>query len=289
MEFAFTKSARKNKAKYEPTSVRQWIHHMLSEFFGTIWLSLGLAGLAAILPNGNVAEHYFLNPVFVGLYAGFIVVGTCLLFFLRWSCDLNPAVTTYRMITGANTYRYSFAKIAVQMVAATIAGLMLYGMAKGNYLEKNTTSYEAVVPFNGFDMLGKSSFPGKLTINNGTAFMWVFFGEMLITSILLWPIFTKSIKDKYRDLIICFIIAFDVMGAICFGTAAINPARGFTQQVPTLFFSHVKLSEVVVSTIALMLGGFAAPFFLVAMQELTAKLINPLYTKGIKWKNVHHT
>ncbi len=293
MEFAFTKTSRKDKALYEPKSILQWIHHMLSEFFGTIWLSLGLAGIAAITVGGKIAEHYLINPVIVGLYAGFIVVGTCLLFFLRWSCDLNPAVTTYRVITGANTYRYGLAKIAVQMIAATIAGLMLYGMAKGNMHGK----YEAVVPFNGADMLNKKNTLINIgitpIINGGTIFIWVFIGEMVITTILLWPIFTKSIKDKYRDIMICFIISIDVMGAIYFGTAAINPARGFTQQLPTLFFNQSlspgEMHNVIISTFALILGGLAAPFFLVIMQWLTSKYINPLYTRGIKWKNIHHT
>ena len=78
----------------EPKSLNIWIKHGLSELIGTFILSLLLAGLSIVaIGSDKIIEVFMLHKIIVGFYAGFIAVGLVIFIFIRWSCDLNPAVT----------------------------------------------------------------------------------------------------------------------------------------------------------------------------------------------------
>ena len=284
--FKFTKESRKSSE--EPKDVTTWIKHGVAEFIGTIVLTMFLAGLSTVITSdGKTIESFFIHPILVGFYSGFIVIGTILIIFLRWSCDLNPAVTIYRMINGTNKIKYGFFKLAIQFVAGVIAGLIIYGI--GNSISGDGVANHAI---DAWKADGKSFLVSTLKDKQSVASggTWIFFIEMVMTTVLLFPIFSPNINDKYRDLLIMFIISLAVFMGILGGTAAINPARGLGQQVPGLFFGHHagqanSANSLIVATITMMLGGIAAPFFYALMQGFGEKYFNPWFVKAISFKN----
>ncbi|MBW0596907.1 hypothetical protein [Mycoplasmopsis anatis] len=110
-----------------------------------------------------------------------------------------------------------------------------------------------------------------------------------MTAILLFPIFSPNINDKYRDLMIMFIISLSVWMGILGGSAAINPARGLAQQLPYLFnAAHTGASvtnSFIGGTIAMTLGSSLAPIFYLFIQGVTQKYVNPFVVYCIKFKN----
>lgn len=287
--FQLQREKRKTREE-EPKTLKVWISHGLSEFFGTIILSLALAGLSISVGRGRVVEHYFLHPILVSFYAGFIAVGFVLVVFLRWSADLNPAVTITRVLRGRNTYRYGLYKVTIQMVAAIVTGLIIYGLGKiqGEHNGTHQITNHAIDAYaaDGSSYISKIA-NARQSVSGGS--VWIFLSELLITSTLLFPIFSKRISDRYRDVMIMFIISIAVGFAILNKTAAINPARGLAQQVPGLFFGyHTSASHSAYSlnmaTIAMLAGTFGAPFFYVFVQGATDKF-NIVFTSMVRFKN----
>ena len=289
--FSYFKVGTKNRKKAEqPKDLMTWLVHGASEFIGTIVLSLGLAGLSTVATSdGKVAEAFFPHEAMVGFYAGFIVVGFVLVVFLRWSCDLNPAVTLYRWVNGTNKTNYVMYKLAIQFVAGILAGLAIYGMGKTHGAEYSSTIHDVVtnhaITLHG---AGKGTFFYQPN-NVGRAFI-IFAVEFVIMMILLFSVFSESINNKFRDLMIMFIISMDVWMGILGGTAAINPARGLAQQVPGLFFGHhagnaESLNDIRYATLAMELGCLLAPFGYAFIQGATTHYINPMVIGAIKFKN----
>ncbi len=289
--FEFFKFKKRDRLHAEePKDKLTWAKHGFSEFFGTLLLSLSLAGLSTIVAGtSNPAELYFLHPVLVGFYAGFIAVGGVLFIFLRWSCDLNPAVTITRLLKGTNTLKYGIFKIVIQMVAGILTGLIIYGFGKlGNAYQNGTqVSNHAISSIAAAD---KAFVKIGLSKSIAAGSTWIFFVELVMTGILLFPIFSGIISDKYRDFGIMFIISLSVWMGILGGTAAINPARGIAQQVPGLFFGHdvghsKSYADIVSATMAMEAGTFMAPFFYVLMQGILTEWVNPIVVKIIHFKN----
>ncbi|WP_416756143.1 aquaporin [Mycoplasma aquilae ATCC BAA-1896] len=220
----------------KPCDFKTWIVHGISEFIGTILISLGLAGLSIYTASGAVAESYLLHPIIVGFYAGFIVVGFCLFVFLRWSCDLNPSVSLYRYLNGTNDGWYTTYKIFCQTLGAFVAGSLIYwwgSLSAKDGLISNAPIGAITAAQKSFVDYSKLTSVNQLIAAGST---WIFFIELVMTSILLFPIFSPNINNKYRDLYIMFIISLSVWMGLLGGTAAINPARGMAQQIPALFF-----------------------------------------------------
>lgn len=302
--FKFKKSQR--IFSEQPVDKLTWAKHGVSEFFGTIMISLFLAGLSTVISssNGKIVEEYMVHPILVGFYAGFIAVGIVLIIFLRWSCDLNPAVTIYRMITARNTYKYGFYKLGIQFIGGIVAGLIIYGDGSlvGFHGSLDAATGKIVADPNGhlvanhaIDAVGsakKAFFYDAVKKNYSVAegAGIIFLIEMVMTSVLLFPIFSPAISNKYRDLMICFVISMSVWMGLLGGTAAINPARGLAQQVPGLFFGYeagnsASWDSLVGATVAMIFGGAFAPFFLCTVQELSVKFINPWLSYAIEFKN----
>lgn len=297
--FSFFKlSKKKREMEQEPKNLITWIKHGLSEFFGTIFLSLTLAGLSTYF-GGQQFEHKFLvHPVLIGFYAGFIAVGLCLIIFLRWSCDLNPAVTLTRYLNGTNTGRYALMKFANQMLGCVIAALIIYG--SGRLFNPEGLANQPIDAYNS----ATKSFENFHDSSNAIALggTWIFFIEIVMTSILLFPIFSPNIKDKYRDMLICFVIALSVWMGLLSGTAALNPARGLAQQLPTLMFTGqfeslvgtttgatgnlgVNLQSVQVATASMFFGCLLSPIFYLFAQGFAKTIFNPMLVGLIHYKN----
>lgn len=279
--FKFTKKRRQNTQ--EPANKQTWIKHAISEFIGTIFISMGLAGLSIYVGNKQIENLFLLHYTIVGFFAGFIVVGLCLFFFLRWSCDLNPAVTLTRYLNGTNTGRYALMKFAMQVLGMFAAAGIIYAIG----MNTSTTGMpnEPILA----DVAAGKAFDNVKSDDVMAGSTWIFFTELVMTAILLFPIFSPNINDKYRDLIIMFIISLSVWMGILGGSAAINPARGLAQQLPYLFNAASTGATVsnsfIGGTIAMTLGSSLAPVFYLFIQGITQKYVNPFVVYCIKFKN----
>lgn len=301
--FKYYRGSKNRNLAEQPKNKKTWIIHLISEFIGSIWISLGLAGLS-ILVNGTALETKFLlHNIIVGFFAGFIIVGSCLFIFGRWSCDLNPSVTIYRWLNGTNTTKYAILKIIIQMLGGIAAGLIIYGIgystnngASGNASNLAISStVSANKDFLSFNNQGDQALIGGS--------LWIFFGEMVMTAILLFPIFSPRFEAKYRDLMILFIISLSVWLGILLGSAAINPARGLAQQVPDLFFgiksgssankqvisgnldSNKQMADLLSATFMMILGDLCAPLFYAIVQGFSDLYVNPFVNRVIGFKN----
>lgn len=306
--FKFFKIRKANRPDaVEPQSAFAWFKHLTSEIIGTIWISLALAGLSILISGKPLESFFLLHNVIVGFFAGFIVVGSCLMIFARWSVDLNPSVTLYRWINGTNSSKYAFAKILSQIIGCILAGLIIWviGYATNNKNASNL-SISSLTAANK-DFLDFNNLKNGASITNAivSGSLWIFFGEMVMTSILLFPIFSPRIDSKYRDLFIFFIISLSVWMGILQGSAAINPARGFSQQLPDLFFGlkndssamknlegttwqgnfNIGKIDLISATIAMILGDLCAPIFYAIIQGLTEKYFNNWNNAIINFRN----
>ena len=291
------KSAERKPLAEQPKDTATWIKHGISEFIGTIVLAIMLAGLSTVAAGTDkVAEAYFLHPFLVGMYAGFLAIGFLLFVFLRWSCDLNPAVTITRMLKGTNTYKYGFFKIAIQFTAAIVAGLIIYGLGSLGeaYKANGEQIHNHAILASGAASKSLLFKDFNVATSEASGALWIFFGEMIMMAILLYSVFSRQIKDKYRDFAIMFIIAMDVWMGILLGSAAINPARGLSQQVPGLFFGAEAgnadhIGDIVKATIAMEAGTLFAPFLFVFLQGFVESYVNPMIHKAIAFKNFRST
>ncbi|MGZ9800383.1 aquaporin [Mycoplasma sp. AC1221] len=325
--FSFFKLRRKNRTSAErPKDIKSWIIHGFSEFFGTLLLTLLLAGLSTnitvVKGQGSplTIENFLLHPIVVGFYVGFIAVGLVLFIFNRWSSDLNPAVSMYRYLCGSQTGWYVSYKIFMQMLAAIVAGAIIFAVGKAT--TEHHIGYLSNQPWNTITATKKAYyfFRGDWTPNYAmlSGSIWIFFIELIMTAILLFPIFSPNINDKYRDILIMFIISLAVWMGLLGGSVAINPFRGLAQQLPVLAFENniasdgylqikntlqgydvikdatnsvsaavvsVYRNSVISATISMMLGGLFAPAFYMFMQGLTARWFNPCVLKIIGFKN----
>lgn len=279
----------------EPKDLITWIKHGFSEFIGTFVLSLALAGLSTVVASGTgkeakVVEEFMVSPILVGFYAGFIAVGFVLIVFLRWSCDLNPAVTITRMLRGTNTYRYGFYKIFIQFLGALLAGLVIwaFGHLADATKDGDRVYNHAISARNVYDKILKPAQGiGHKLIKGGVA---IFAIETVITSLLLWPIFSPTISEKHRDWIIMLSISMTVWMAILGGSAALNPARGIAQQFPAIFSGHhagnlESNADLMTSTLSMEVGTFFGPFFYLFMRGFVSSYLNPIVHKMIAFRN----
>ncbi|MBZ4195451.1 hypothetical protein LAD73_01795 [Mycoplasma sp. 1331] len=286
--YHFSKASREN-AK-EPNDLLTWSINLISEFFGTIFISIAFAGLS-ILINGRKLGSYMLNDVVVGFYAGFAVIGPASLFFGHWSADMNPINSIYKIINGRDTVLYGMSKIIVQFFGGISAGLMIYTI--GTWTNDGNAANIAIsaVEVAKKDFL-KWNNTGQSALIGGSG--WIFFGELTVAAIFLFPSFTPRLNgrnEKYRTIMKMFIFSLCVWTGSLIGSTAINPARGLAQQIPALFFGIKDGStlhgqtDLILSTIFLVLGGCFAPLFYALVQGFTETYFNPLINKIFYYHN----
>ncbi|ATO30879.1 hypothetical protein CO229_02010 [Mycoplasmopsis bovirhinis] len=304
--FSYFKLKKHQRLNAEmPKDTQTWIIHGISEIVGTALLSLLLAGLSTFVKRHGepiIIEEYLIHPVLVGFFAGFIAVGLVLFLFLRFSCDLNPAVSITRYLNGTNHGKYTLFKLGMQIIGAFLAGVIIYGVGKSQV----GNSYIANAPINSMVAAKKSFSPFvQEGVNSAllSGSLWIFFFEMVVTAILLVPIFSPRIDNKYRDTFIMAIISFSVWMGILTGSAAINPARGLVQQLPTLLFeapgkdsfaayaNSLGVSQVsawtgvVAGTFSMLLGTLLGPILYLFIQGFTETFFNPFVIKMTTFKN----
>ena len=187
-----SRSKRKEIILVEPQKLKSWVIHFFSEIFGTFILTFMFGGLFIVLPNGHYVIAYLYSPIFISLYSGFIVVGILSLFFKRWSSDLNPIISIYKLIIGAETYRYCFFKIFSQIIGSILCGVaIMYFTSDIVKTGRNVFINNIVTNHGFFDKQVFSKFEG---------FIFTVICEFIVGTLFVWTVFTKSIRNAYKQM-----------------------------------------------------------------------------------------
>lgn len=223
--------------QYHPTGKFAWAVKLSSEFIGTIFLTW-MIGILGVTFGGVKLEFlisYGMNTWASRLVIGFWValdVAICLIVFARWSCDLNPAVTVYRWISGQHSRSYSISKLIVQFSAALVAGAAIMStQAISHAVSGNAKdAIDAMTYKSAWSAFSINDRPGFLDGLDGDTkiikHVLAFVGEFIGGFILLWPIFTKYIKSPVlKDILVVMIVGFGVAALLELGTVGWNPAR----------------------------------------------------------------
>lgn len=276
-EFKVDRGARLN---YTPSTKMSWATKLGAEFIGTIFLTWMIA-LLGVTFDGTKFE--FLISFGAKGWASRLVIGfwvaadvaICLAVFSRWSCDLNPAVTSYRWLSGQNSWKYATAKLATQFIAAFVAGGVIVatqatshavsGNAK-DAIDAYGNGYGSV--WSAFTVSDRPPFIETLAGNTlALKHVLAFVGEFLGVLILLWPIFTKYIKSPaLKDILVVMIVGFGVAALLEMGTVGWNPAR--TLATNFIFDVTHHTSAGMELYWAYLFGPIAAVFFLYGCQIL---------------------
>lgn len=282
---------KKGQKKYLPSSRASWLTKLGSEFFGTILLvwMIGLLGVTfngvkfeSIISFGSSSEA--VSRLVVGIWVGLDVL-LCIAIFSRWSCDLNPAVTTYRMIAKQNDIKYGFSKIGMQIMAALIAGLAIWASQQASYNLSGLMADNANSASNSWSAFTNTNLliDSKIVARGGTAgrHFLALGGEFLGGLILLWPIFTKSIKSSgVKDLVLVFGVVIGVSALLEIGTVGWNPARSLGTN---FIFDSVKGGTKAMQIYwAYALGPILAAFTLYYTQQIGPKWFTPAWEKWLQ-------
>ena len=275
-----------------PHQKRRWAIHGVSELLGTFLISFFYVAFSLYvkeIDDGHghhslvAVERFLGHPVIVAfLEASF--KGLLIIIFLRWSVDINPAVSIYKILTGYNKAWYGLFKVALQMLGGFLAGAFVLAFANDHFHHVNHSL--------GTEGLTKTIFNADehhLFQGGGSASMagiMIFAFEMLITAIYLFPIFTKNLTNHYRELLLLVVLFLNTsMSFTMFGmSGAANPARAFSLWVPNALLGKAD-SAMDSAMLLAMFGSFAGPLFYIGLQEVSDKLINPSFHSAIKYKN----
>ena len=255
-----------------------------SEFIGTFILSISL-GLLFIVINGNKKIIlYFENEILVSLYAIFIMLFLFILFY-RWSCDLNPIITLYKIFYKDEKSNFGIYKIICQFMGAFIAGIIIFFITKNPINTAINTS--TVTP--GIFKLGNLNSLTKIFQMPLTAgFFWGLFVGTFSMMMILWSWFSSAISEKYRYLIICFTFGCAVLVGLVSSDNYImtNPARVFSQQVPAILNGSINSlnGSILISTIAVLLSGIIAPLFYKFLKSFTHNHLNSALMASVLYK-----
>ncbi len=221
--------------KYTPSSKKTWSVKLASEFIGTIFLSW-MIGLLGVTFGGTKFEELLsgghgVSRLAIGFWL-WLDIFLCLAIFARWSCDLNPLVSTFRMLTKEDSVKYGLIKIFIQLLGGLIAGMVIIGTQQmahaitdnsGDALNSANSSWASfvnVAPKQGAKMFGYITYGGLG--HHAIAIL----GEAMGAFILVWAVFNKSIKNAaIKDMVIALAIGIGVAAMLDFGTVAWNPAR----------------------------------------------------------------
>ncbi|UUD35915.1 hypothetical protein NPA08_03015 [Mycoplasmopsis citelli] len=291
--FSFFKlTASQKEHALRPIDIHTWITHGISEFFGTLFLSLILAGLSIYVSNYTIQSWSLLSQGLVGFFSGFIVLGTALVIFSRWSCDLNPIISITKYLKGQNNGWYASYKIFMQFLAAFVAGAII--LAIGN---ATSSSDLPNAPINAY-ISAQQTFLTQISnlkpsINLGI--IVIFFTELVICLILLFGYFSPIIKEHYRYFMLLFLYSALIWLGILGGSQAANPARGLAQQLPSMFLyaadntnASKVINTVAISTVTMLLAELISTALYVFLQGFNEYYFAPFLHKIIKFKNNHH-
>ncbi|TCG12027.1 aquaporin [Mycoplasma marinum] len=277
--------------KYIPNSKKVWGVKLSAEFLGTIFLTwmIGLLGISfggtkfeVLLSGGHEPSR-----LAIGFWL-WLDIFLCLAIFARWSCDLNPLVSTYRMLIKEDSLKYGLIKIGVQMLGGLAAGMVIVATQQmahaisGNPLDaiRNSNSSWA-----SFTNQGKAIFG---YIKKGTAghHAIAFLGEAMGGLILVWSIFNKSIKNPViKDMIIALAVGVGVAAMLDFETVVWNPARLLATQYIYDIFKGGHHAMSMVPTYAF--GEFAGIFIFFGMQIFMEKYGIELWEKWMSFGKVN--
>jgi aquaporin Z len=194
------------------------LRRAVAEFVGTF--TLIFIGVGSI-----VAAHQLKDPTLIGVaIAHGLAIGVMVSAVGHISgAHFNPAVTFGFLITRRITPRLALVYWVVQLVAATLAALLIEGL-----VPKGLT--EAV-------QLGVPALGGGVSAGAG-------FGlEAVLTFLLVWVVFSNAVDPggafkSIAGLAIGLTITIDILFAGPFTGAAMNPARAFGPQLVGSHWGH---------------------------------------------------
>ena len=259
MKLKITPKSRKGIELIEPHKLISWVIHFFSEIFGTLILTFLFGGLYIVLPNGHYIIDYLHNAIFISIYCGFIVVGILSLFFKRWSSDLNPIISIYKVIIGVETYRYCFFKIFSQIIGGVLCGLLIM-WCTSNVIKTGRNTFIN-------NKLARHGFFNIISFSKLGGFFFTFISELYVGVLFIWAIFTKTIKKSYKQLTTFIIITYVAFLAISNGTSSFNALRAFAQDFGAIITGKSTINLWITFS-ATILSTITAPFFLVFLQYI---------------------
>ncbi|MCR8613387.1 MAG: aquaporin [Mycoplasma sp.] len=217
----------------KPKNKKNWIIALTSEYFGTIFLTwaIGLLGVT-FGANSKAFEEIISGARGSGshLVVGFWValdILFCISIFARWSCDLNPIVSSYRMLAKENHYSFGLSKILIQFLGGiTAGGLIVFTQwisYKVNPVAGNeiTSLHNTWAAFRANTGAGDATQPGTFLRH-----LVAFIGEFTGCVILLLSVFNERSKSLFvKELGIVLVVGFGVAALLELGTVGWNPAR----------------------------------------------------------------
>lgn len=271
----------------QPTQKKDWLIYGLSEFIGAFVIAFALSALSINWINGKPLEQFFGHKFFLGFFEGFIIKGSLILILIRWSVDINPAVTGYKVLIGYNSPLYGAYKITLQLLGGLLAGFLTYVI--GSQMDTGLINHAISI-----DSIQDSFFNPEST-SPSLIITFLFFIELIVTMIYLYPIFSKSIINEYRDLTIMLVISLNSFIGLAagVGVSAANPVRVLALQLPYLIegiesigrFEHTTYALYITLTLVMLSAGFVAPLFYYGIYNIVISRVNPLIHKAIRFKN----
>ena len=234
---------------------------LLAETIGTFILVAGILLPGAIGVNLGAEAHgltpgeelgFFWNSlniifsliIFKALYVALLIL-VLVLVLIRWSVNLNPAVTLSEMALGNDSYKLGFTKITLQFISAIAASIfmvqvVLWTSGADTFNDALTLGYnlDAVYPGFGYFNYGNIDFSTDTGWSSvyatkeltGTEFWWYWIlsigFEAVLTFALIISIFWGSkITAKQRPYVIFAVVWAILIVGLRVHAFALNPAR----------------------------------------------------------------
>ena len=211
--------------------------------------------------------------------------------FYRWSCDLNPIISLYKILYKGEELNFGIYKIISQFIAAFMAGIIIFSITK-NPLD--TAINTSIVSPGIFKLGALSSLEKTFQMPLAAGFFWGLFVGTFSMMMILWSWFSTAISEKYRYVIICFTFGCAVLIGLVSSNndIIVNPARGLSQQIPAILNGNINSlnGSILTSTIAILLSGIFAPLLYKLLKSFTHNHLNSVLMASVLYKThiFHH-
>ncbi len=203
---------------------------LLSEFIGTFILTIFLLMLVSIEINKKPLIDYMTFKMytdsqtlldFILFIYIFLLIAVLILIFERWSANLNPVVSIYKLLIKKCSKKETFEKIIAQFIGAFIAGGLALLLA---YL---TSSKDVLNSMGGFYINDIAHFNNSNGVKISTSYIIAFIIEFLAAMGLCYFLFSNHIKEEYHLLAVSIYFGLAIGVVIDTGVVGFNPARSF--------------------------------------------------------------
>ena len=203
---------------------------LLSECIETFILTIFLLILVSIEINKKPLIDYMTFKIythsqtllgFILFIYIFLLIAILILIFERWSANLNPVVSIYKLLIKKCNKKETFEKMIAQFIGAFIAGGLALLLA---YL---TSSKDFINSMGGFYINNIVHFNNSNGAKISTSFIIAFIIEFLAAMGVCYFLFSNHIKKEYHFLTISIYFGLAIGVAIDTGVVGFNPARSF--------------------------------------------------------------